>query len=278
MKTHFVILGLMSVLLAHQTFAGTITVVAENTVDLKNLFNDSPFSRIDYRVLGVPENIAHIYTLRSTYSVITGAEAVADVEFVPAGCDSNGYGAPQTCHPDLYVGRLDFVDTGSQVRWELIDATTGSIVGTKSAKLMIPELSQQTQNSSQKIDFSGQNTIPYFARQPQEDISFVLSTLPTVGIFYSSPFLDELFDEAKLVIEPVGESKGSNRYRLAGIEFSGITEVGTTIPVQDGARFPSAGVWLTLPKVGGGEDEYLAGAPNSSSANTDIVITNIEKD
>ncbi|MGZ3695196.1 MAG: hypothetical protein ACXVBL_13065 [Bdellovibrionota bacterium] len=239
MKMKFILLTLALSISATSAFAGNkFTVVTENTVDVSNLFTHPDLQKVRPGDSGVPEILAHIYTLRATYT-IESTEATGIIQKIPAGCD--GMDGAVSCWDDHWQGTLDLRNAGNIARWDLIDQTSGKTLATRTAQMDIDPVRVATKTLNERLEFAGTQYMgpPRFKSQPDQE--YFLDKGRKYSLYFSEMFLDAIYRSAGLVVE----ARGDNRYALAGIQYGGQTNTGMQIAVVPGALFPNAGVWLT---------------------------------
>jgi hypothetical protein len=268
MKTKSIFLAVALCLSATSAMAADkFTIVTENIVDVNNLFTHPDLKQVRPGEFGVPENIAHVYTLRATYTIVT-KESSAVITTIPAGCD--GMDGAVSCWKDHLEGRLDLNSAGNTARWELIDQTSGKTLFTRSAQLQLDSAFLATNDLSEVINFSGTQ----YMGVPRLSIAdsgreYFLDQEKKYSLFFSEMYLDDLYRGGRFVLE----SRGNNRYALVGIQYGGQTNTGYVIPVVQGAEFPNAGVWLT--KNGDNKHLHLVGEPRSETAFTHIKVVSV---
>jgi hypothetical protein len=193
LKFIFAFAGVTFLSIAHSAPISTATtIVMEAKVDLNNIFlSHTKINPADY---GIPSQITHQYTLRTTYILTLGKESASTISHVDAGCSGGGRGAPCTPLPAHDVFRVGF-DIG-KVQWELIDDSTKEIVGTQeeSIKLQLPMRSSITSDG----DFSGPQETVYIVRSRNSDLlNFRLQGKYILSFQEPEVFEGQLFENAQ---------------------------------------------------------------------------------
>ncbi len=110
-----------------------VTVTFKSEVDLKNLFIS--FEKVDFRDYGITENQAHIYTLKTIYSFPSGMETKLINEYSPETVNCGNWAC--RTYPANQKSELLFTHKDFNVKWVLVDQTSGKIVGEQKESLSI---------------------------------------------------------------------------------------------------------------------------------------------
>ena len=235
------------------------TIVTENSADVGKLFHRYSHKPVDNS--SILESIAHMYTLRTTYTIVS-LEADAKVAKLPAGC-VDGY-----CWDEYLQATINLNNSGNNiVHWELIDQFSGKVIADQSARIEFDPIKIWRYEDGSNL--SGEYSV-FAGSIPAPDREFFLDADKKYSISFDRMFLGELYRSIIL------ESCGNDRYRIVDLKYGKINSEGGAITIVPGAVFPKMRVYLT--EYGDNQSPYLVGDPGSESPFTSMKVVSINID
>jgi hypothetical protein len=189
----------------------THTIVTQTKIDLSNLFYS--YSPVHYQDYSFPANLAHSYTLKTTYFFPENIKAKVTSQESPAGQSCSWY---NVCHPfpAEQVAQMTFNDDRLYATWELIDDLTGKQVSVVKTKLEIQILKGGQPHVH--INFEGRNAgkVSRYHKDNSQPTEIVLpnkSSLSLSGDFFSYRMEGASFDLKAI---------DSTNYKIIGLNFN----------------------------------------------------------
>ncbi len=204
--------------------AAILALKTEATLDVSNLFDHG--RPANYRQFGVPDQIAHPYALRISYRFPLGISSVATRTQVPEreNCWGGGDGGGGGCEtiPAHLEAKLGFRDPEFKVVFELIDNSSGTVVGIRTEPMKLNYVLSLFHGEEPR--FEGIAPIPPVEREQGDlnstrHVSFPLvkgdSKHFVLEFQEMYAFEGQRFENAKVEIERAGQ----DTYRLKSVRL-----------------------------------------------------------